>query len=60
MAYVKGDADDEDSSAIPGSSKRDETLAVVEDLELGPKEFDAPADDPDWNKVEPYSGIRLS
>ncbi|KAG8924955.1 hypothetical protein FRC00_004500, partial [Tulasnella sp. 408] len=60
MAYVKGDVDDEDSPAIPGSSKRDDTLAVVEDLELGPKEFSAPTDDPDWNEVEPYSSIRLS
>ncbi|KIO29732.1 hypothetical protein M407DRAFT_226604 [Tulasnella calospora MUT 4182] len=60
MAYVKGDVDDEGSPAIPGSSKRDDTMAVVEDLELGPKEFNAPTDDPDWNKVEPYSSIRLS
>ncbi|KAG8948967.1 hypothetical protein FRC04_009168 [Tulasnella sp. 424] len=60
MAYVKGDLDEYDGPGIPGSSKRDETLAVVEDLELGPKEFDAPADDPEWNKVEPYSAIRLS
>ncbi|KAG8898515.1 hypothetical protein FRC01_010880 [Tulasnella sp. 417] len=59
MAYAKGD-DDDDSIAIPGSSKRDDTLAVVEDLELGPKEFSVPADDPEWNKLEPYSSIRLS
>lgn len=60
MAYVKGDLDEYDGPGTPGSSKRDETLAVVEDFELGPKEFDTPADDPEWNKVEPYSAIRLS
>ncbi|KAG8980312.1 hypothetical protein FRB90_007678, partial [Tulasnella sp. 427] len=58
MAYVKGDA--EDGSGLLGSSIRDDTLAVVEDLELGPREFTSPTDDPDWNKVEPYSSIRLS
>lgn len=38
---------------------RDESLALIEKLEMGPKDFTAPKDDPDWEKVEPNSRIRL-
>ncbi|KAI0353346.1 hypothetical protein OH77DRAFT_1483713 [Trametes cingulata] len=39
---------------------RDETLALVEDLTLGPAEHKPPFDDPHFEKLEPNSGIRLS
>ncbi|KAI0790960.1 hypothetical protein C8Q75DRAFT_758703 [Abortiporus biennis] len=42
------------------SQKRDENLALVEDLELGPVEHKPPFDDPQFQKLEPNSGIRLS
>lgn len=40
-------------------ARRDESLALIEKLEIGPKEFTAPKDDPEWQKVEPNSKIRL-
>ena len=40
-------------------AQRDESLALIEKLEMGPKEFVAPADDSQWQKVEPNSKIRL-
>lgn len=40
-------------------AQRDESLALIEKLEMGPKEFAAPGDDPQWQKVEPNSKIRL-
>ena len=40
--------------------KRDENLILVEDLELGAVEHNDPFDDPDFEKLEPNSGIRLS
>ena len=39
--------------------KRDEELALVEELELGPAEHKAPFDDPHFEYLEPNSGIRL-
>ncbi|OSD07685.1 hypothetical protein PYCCODRAFT_1401648 [Trametes coccinea BRFM310] len=39
---------------------RDETLALVEELELGPAEHTPPFDDPHFEKLEPNSGIKLS
>ena len=39
--------------------KRDERLALVEDLESGPYEFTPPYDDPDFERLEPHSGINM-
>jgi minichromosome maintenance protein 10 len=39
--------------------KRDERLALVEDLEVGPVEHKPPFDDPLFEQFEPNSGIRL-
>ena len=40
--------------------QRDDRLAVVEDLTLGPTDHKPPVDDPNFAKLEPNSGIRLS
>lgn len=40
--------------------KRDDRLVLVEDLERGPYDFTPPSDDPDFQRLEPHSGIRLS
>ncbi|KAJ3729095.1 hypothetical protein DFJ43DRAFT_1083447 [Lentinula guzmanii] len=48
-----------DKPPQPGSSKRDENLAIIESLELGPVEHQPPFDDPYFERVEPNSGIRL-
>ncbi|KAF8154202.1 hypothetical protein B0H34DRAFT_80664 [Crassisporium funariophilum] len=39
--------------------KRDERLALVDDLEPGPYEHTPPSDDPTFDKLEPHSGISL-
>ena len=39
--------------------KRDDRLALVEDLEVGPHDHKAPFDDPNFERLEPNSGIRL-
>lgn len=39
---------------------RDDRLAIVEDLVLGPVDHKPPFDDPRFEKLEPNSGIRLS
>ncbi|KAI0674033.1 hypothetical protein C8Q78DRAFT_1067200 [Trametes maxima] len=39
---------------------RDENLALVEELSLGPVDHKPPFDDPHFEKLEPNSGIRLS
>ena len=49
----------EPPAALPLST-RDNDLAVIEDLELGPYDHKAPFDDPHFEKLEPNSGIRLS
>lgn len=41
-------------------AKRDDNLALIEDLEIGPYEHKAPFDDPHFEQLEPNSGIRLS
>ncbi|KDR78277.1 hypothetical protein GALMADRAFT_245372 [Galerina marginata CBS 339.88] len=41
------------------SHKRDERLALVEDLEPGPYEHTPPYDDPNFEKLEPHSGINM-
>jgi minichromosome maintenance protein 10 len=38
---------------------RDEHLAIIEDLEPGPVEHTPPSDDPEFQHLEPNSGIRL-
>lgn len=40
--------------------KRDDRLALVEDIEIGPADFKPPFDDPHFKQLEPNSGIRLS
>lgn len=40
--------------------KRDDRLALVEEFERGPYKFTPPSDDPDFLRLEPHSGIRLS
>ncbi|KIK52056.1 hypothetical protein GYMLUDRAFT_180535 [Collybiopsis luxurians FD-317 M1] len=39
--------------------RRDEDLAIIESLPLGPAEHKPPFDDPHFERVEPNSGIRL-
>jgi minichromosome maintenance protein 10 len=36
-----------------------QTLAIIENLEIGPYEHLAPSDDPNFNGLEPHSSIRL-
>jgi hypothetical protein len=38
---------------------RDDTLAIIETLEMGPIEHNPPTDDVEFEALEPYSGIRL-
>ncbi|KAF8970690.1 hypothetical protein BDZ97DRAFT_1790519 [Flammula alnicola] len=40
--------------------KRNERLALVENLEPGPYEHTPPHDDPNFERLEPHSGINLS
>lgn len=41
-------------------SKRDDRLALINDLEPGPYEHNAPFDDPEFDRLEPNSGIYLT
>lgn len=41
------------------ASNRDDRLALVENLEPGPYEHVSPSDDPNFEKLEPHSGIAL-
>ncbi|GJE94792.1 hypothetical protein PsYK624_109650 [Phanerochaete sordida] len=50
---VREESDDEDGT-------RDENMAVIEDLTIGPYEHKPPFDDPHFMKQEPHSEIRLS
>lgn len=57
-----GSEDNDDDLEITGGPQkrlRHKDGTVMEELVAGPKEFDAPADDPDWSRYEPYSGIHL-
>jgi minichromosome maintenance protein 10 len=40
--------------------KRDDNLAIIEDLQMGPYGHPPLVDDPEFNTLEPHSGIRLS
>lgn len=42
------------------ASKRDDRLALIDDLEPGPYEHNPPFDDPKFDKLEPNSGINLT
>ena len=42
------------------SSKRDDRLALINDLEPGPYDHNPPFDDPKFDKLEPHSGINLT
>lgn len=44
---------------IVDAPKRDDRLALIEDLEMGPTDHKPPLDDPFFKQVEPNSGIRL-
>ena len=41
-------------------SKRDDRLALINNLEPGPYEHNPPSDDPNFDKLEPHSGINLT
>lgn len=47
----------ESSHSVP---ERDDSLAIVEELRMGPMDHKAPPDDPLFDHFEPNSGIRLS
>ncbi|KAF7977888.1 hypothetical protein HWV62_2434 [Athelia sp. TMB] len=54
-----------DKGAVPpmdvvDALKRDDQLALIEDLEPGPYDHKPPIDDPFFKTLEPNSGIRLS
>lgn len=54
---------DADTSIRPDeidAPKRDDRLALIEDLEVGPADHKPPFDDPHFQQLEPNSGIRLS
>jgi len=44
-------------NAVPG---RDDRLAIIEQLEVGPIDHKPPPDNPHFERLEPNSGIRLS
>ncbi|KAG6909164.1 hypothetical protein DXG01_001791 [Tephrocybe rancida] len=52
--------DGQDQSLLSSALKRDDRLALIEELEPGPVDHIPPADDPDFDRLEPNSGIRLS
>lgn len=49
----------DEGTTHPNAAKRDDRLALIEDLEPGPYEFNTPSHDPEFSKLEPHSGIRL-
>ncbi|KAI6037943.1 hypothetical protein EDC04DRAFT_2570506 [Pisolithus marmoratus] len=51
------EASHESSHSVP---ERDDNLAIVEELRMGPMDHKAPPDDPNFEHLEPNSGIRLS
>ncbi|KAI0711612.1 hypothetical protein C8Q76DRAFT_623679 [Earliella scabrosa] len=42
------------------AAARDETMALIEDIPIGPTDHKPPFDDPHFEKLEPNSNIRLS
>lgn len=51
---------EENPFIVSSAPKRDDQLALIEDLEVGPVDHIPPIDDPNFEKLEPNSGIRLS
>ncbi|KAK2462015.1 hypothetical protein APHAL10511_006478 [Amanita phalloides] len=41
------------------NAKRNDDLTIIEDIEPGPYEHKSPSDDPNFERLEPHSGIRL-
>ncbi|BGP11142.1 hypothetical protein JCM10049v2_007041 [Rhodotorula toruloides] len=60
-AKPKRSTDDDDLEITDGPSRRTRNKdgTVVNEVEIGPWEFPVRSEDPEWEKVEPYSGIRL-
>ncbi|KIJ64274.1 hypothetical protein HYDPIDRAFT_154647 [Hydnomerulius pinastri MD-312] len=48
------------TASLAAAPQRDERLAIVEELEMGPVDHKPPVDDPLFERLEPNSGIRLS
>lgn len=62
VASVQGPTNSEhllDSSASQGSSRRDDALRIVENLQWGPSTLSPPQDDAQFLYLEPNSGISL-
>ncbi|KAG1740634.1 hypothetical protein EDB19DRAFT_1895312 [Suillus lakei] len=57
MNAVPPSASQPASDIVPN---RDDRLAIVEQLEVGPVDHKPPLDDPHFERLEPNSGIRLS
>ncbi|GAA6014450.1 hypothetical protein JCM10207_001611 [Rhodosporidiobolus poonsookiae] len=57
---ARQNSDDElDVVGGPKKRSRNKDGTVIEEIEMGPKDFKPPRDDPGFEKLEPYSGIRL-
>ncbi|GAA5839123.1 hypothetical protein JCM9279_002601 [Rhodotorula babjevae] len=54
-------ADDDDLAITNGPARRTRRRdgTYIETVQMGSRDFVAPSDDPMWERVEPYSGIRL-
>jgi minichromosome maintenance protein 10 len=55
---VETDTQGDETSYV--AARRDDRLALIEDLEPGPYEHKAPFDDPHFQQLEPNSGIRMT
>ncbi|GAA5869502.1 hypothetical protein JCM8547_001507 [Rhodosporidiobolus lusitaniae] len=51
--------DDLEITDGPSKRSRNKDGTVIEEIELGPKEFKPLKDDSGWERIEPYSGIKL-
>jgi hypothetical protein len=62
VARSSGFGDAPQVSAAPSAygQQRDESLALIEELPVGPIDHSPPVDDPNFDQIEPNSGIRLS
>lgn len=58
-AFAETPPSNEGTFGGPSVPRRDERLALIEDLEPGPVEHTPPFDDPEFMQLEPNSGIRL-
>ncbi|GLB44212.1 putative primase zinc finger [Lyophyllum shimeji] len=57
---LRASQDDQNIFDECSARKRDDRLSLIEELEPGPVDHVPPADDPNFEKLEPNSGIRLS